>query len=417
MDRTLVYPGSIPLDTDLLSVNRNVMVAIGYLARATLGEGPVVDGLQCLPTSPTTLGVTISPGSIVQLGVIDPLAYGSMSPEATTPLVKMGINTSPTQFSLTAPTTSGQSTNYLIQATFQEADAVPVVLPYFNAADPSVPYSGPSNSGLSQNTSRIQRAQLQLKAGVPANTGTQITPPVDSGWVGLYVVTVSYGQTTVPPANIIQYPTAPFLQWKLSNLRPGFGSGTRNFTTSDVFTVPANVSQVEVEVWGGGAGSYASAPGAPSGGAAAGGYARKRVVGLLPGQTINVTVGAGGAGGLVAGANPTAGGTSSFGPYVSATGGSLNYLASASTPQHGGTPAGVGAGGDINLMGSAGAPAVMNQGGLGGAAPMGGAQNSGTTGVPGVFPGGGASGAGTGADSITRFNGAAGAPGLVVVRW
>ncbi len=417
MDRTLVYPGSIPLDTDLLSVNRNVMIAIGYLARATLGEGPVVDGLSCLPTSPTTLGVTVSPGSIAQLGVIDPLAYGSMSAEPTIPLVKMGINASPTNFTLTAPTTSGHSTNYLIQAAFQESDAVPVVLPYFNAADPSVAYSGPTNSGLPQNTLRTQRVQLQLKAGVPANTSTQVTPPVDSGWVGLYVVTVSYGQTTVLPANIVQYPTAPFLQWKLSNLRPGFGSGTKSFSASDVFVVPANVNQVEVEVWGGGAGSYASSPGAPSGGAAAGGYARKRIVGLLPGQTINVSVGTGGSGGLVAGTTPTAGGTSSFGSYLSATGGSLNYLASASAPQHGGTPAGVGVGGDINLMGSAGAPALLNQGGLGGAAPMGGAQNSGTTGVPGVFPGGGASGAGTGADSLTRYNGAAGAGGLVVVRW
>jgi len=417
MDRTLVYPGSIPLDTDLLSVNRNIMLAIGYLARATLGDGPVVDGLACQPTSPTTLGVTIGPGSITLLSALDPLAYGSLSAEPTMPLVKMGINPTPTNFTLVAPTTSGYSTNFLIQVAFQEADAMPVVLPYFNAADPTIAYSGPGNSGLPQNTVRTQRAQLQLKAGVPAVAGTQLTPPVDSGWVGLYVVTVSYGQTTIAPAGIVPYPTAPFLQWKLSNLRPGFGSGTRNFTASDVFTVPANVTQVEVEVWGGGAGSYASASGVASGGAAAGGYARKRVIGLLPGQTINVTVGTGGTGGIIAGANPTGGGTSSFGSFVSATGGSLNYLASASAPQHGGTPAGVGVGGDVNLMGSAGGPGALNQGGLGGAAPMGGTQNSGTTGVPGVFPGGGASGAGTGADSLTRYNGAAGAGGLVVVRW
>ena len=29
MDRTIVYPGSIPLDTDLLRLNRNTMVALG----------------------------------------------------------------------------------------------------------------------------------------------------------------------------------------------------------------------------------------------------------------------------------------------------------------------------------------------------------------------------------------------------
>ena len=40
MDRNLVYPGSIPLDTDLLSINRNAMIALGYLAQAVLGAGP-----------------------------------------------------------------------------------------------------------------------------------------------------------------------------------------------------------------------------------------------------------------------------------------------------------------------------------------------------------------------------------------
>ena len=68
-------------------------------------------------------------------------------------------------------------------------------------------------------------------------------------------------------------------------------------------------------------------------------------------------------------------------------------------------------------MGSAGQAAVLSQGGMGGAAPMGGSQNSGTTGVGGTFPGGGAAGAGTGSNSNTPYNGAAGAPGLVVIRW
>ena len=417
MDRTLVYPGSIPLDSDMLSINRNVMMAIGYLARAVLGEGPIVDGLPCVPTIPASLTVTVGPGSITQLAVVDPLAYGSLAPDATNPLVKMGINSTATNFTMSAPTTSGHSRNYLIQAALQEADAIPIVLPYFNAANPDQPYSGPTNSGLPQNTVRTQRVQLQLKAGVPAIAGSQLTPPVDNGWVGLYVVTVSYGQTAINAPHIALFGTAPFLNWKLPQLRPGFGSGTRSFTTSDVFIVPAGVSQVEVEIWGGGAGSYASVSGGPSGGASAGGYARKRVTGLVPGQSVTVTVGAGGQAGQVGGTNPGGGGTSSFGSYVSATGGSLNYLANASAPQHGGTPAGTGVGGDVNLTGSAGQGGLHNQGGMGGAAPMGGAQNSGTTGGPGVFPGGGAAGAGTGADSLTPYNGAAGAAGLVVVRW
>jgi len=260
-----------------------------------------------------------------------------------------------------------------------------------------------------------------MKSGAPAISGTQSTPPVDDGWTGLYVITVSYGQASITAANILTLPTAPFLSWKLPSLHPGFGSGIQSFTASGNFVVPAGVTQVEVEVWGGGAGSYASVSGTPSGsssgGGSGGGYARKRITGLTPGQSIVVVVGSGGNYGTIGGGSATSGGTSSFGAYLSATGGSLNCLASVTSPQNGATPAGTGVGGDVNLVGSAGQAAVLSQGGMGGAAPMGGSQNSGTSGVAGVFPGGGAAGAGTGSNGNTPYNGAAGALGLVVVRW
>ena len=417
MDRPLVYPGSIPLDTDLLSSNRNAMIALGYLAQAVLGTAPVVDGLACTPTAPASMTVNIGPGSITQFGAIDTLAYGSLAADTTDPLLKMGINVSSASFTLTAPSTSGMSINYLLQATLQESDANPLVLPYYNAANPAQPYSGPSNSGVAQNTARLQRVQLQLKPGAAATTGTQLTPPVDNGWTGLYVVTVGYGQTAITATSIAALSTAPRLAFKLPSLRPGFGSSVASFTASGSFTAPPQVTAVEVEIWGGGSGSFASLGTTPSGGGSGGGYARKRVSGLTPGQVIPIVVGAGGAAGTTAGVSAGAGGTSSFGTYASATGGGLNPYASASAPQNGATPAGVGVGGDVNLSGSAGQAGISNVGGLGGGAPMSGMQNSGTSGTPGTFPGGGASGAGTGPNQNVAFNGAAGASGLVVVRW
>ncbi|MEJ0016741.1 MAG: hypothetical protein WDN25_09255 [Acetobacteraceae bacterium] len=417
MDRILVYPGSIPLDTDILATNRNTMTALGYLARAILGTGTVVDGLACSPTTPASMGVSIGPGGISQLSALDTLAYGSLPSDPVSPLMKLGVNLSATLFTVTAPATSGQSVNYLVQAALLESDTDPVVLPYYNAASPTQPYSGPDNSGGAQNTRRIQRVQLQLKAGAAAGTGSQTTPPVDNGWVGLYVITASYGQTTIGSGSIALLPAAPFLGWKLPTLRPGFASGVQTFVGSGTFAVPFGVTQAEVEVWGGGAGSYASFGTIPSGGGAGGGYARRRVSGLVTGQTVPVTIGAGGLGGNTSGGVPTAGGTSSFGAYASATGGSLNALAYWSDPRNGANPGGNGFGGDVNIVGSAGQAGAINQGGLGGAAPMGGGQNSGTWGLQGNFPGGGASGAGTGADNATSYNGAAGATGLVVVRW
>jgi hypothetical protein len=417
MDRNIIYPGSIPLDTDLLSINRNMMIGFGFLAQAILGTNTVADGLECQPTSPASMSVIVGPGSITQLSPVDAFAYGSISADTTDLIMKMGINAGSTTFNLTPPPSVGQSINYIVEASFQETDGNPVVLPYYNASNPAQSFSGPTNSGMGQNTVRTQRVQLQLKQGLPGNTGSQTSPAADSGWTGLYVITVSYAQTQVNAANIVVIPTAPFLLWKLPSLRPGFGSGVQSFTSNGSFAVPVGVTQVEVEIWGAGSGTYASVPGLPSGGGAGGGYARRLITNLIPGQIVLVTIGSGGVAGSTSGAAAGAGGTSSFGQFINATGGNLNYLATASAPENGATPPGIGVGGDVNFAGSAGQAGLLNQGGMGGAAPMGGAQNSGSTGNGGSFPGGGASGAGTGTAGNAAFNGGAGGGGLVVVRW
>jgi hypothetical protein len=418
MDRNIVYPGAIPLDTDLLSTNRNAMIAIGYLAQLVLGTSTIVDGLACAPTTPASLSVVVGPGSITQSSVVDTLAYGSLAADSTDQLVKMGINLASTTFTVVPPTTSGQATNFLIQATLLEADGTPVVLPYYNAANPSQPYSGPTNSGVSQNTLRTQRVELQLKAGAPTTAGSQVTPPVDNGWVGLYVITASYGQTAITATSITTLPSAPFLSWKLPVLRPGFASGVQAISASGDFVVPAGVTQVEVEVWGAGSGSFASSATSSSGGGAGGGYARRRVTGLIAGQIIPVTVGVGGSAGTTSFA-PGAGGSTSFGSYVSATGGGLNPINTIADPWLGASAPGVGVGGDINIAGSTGGNAAGNIGGVGGAGAMGGGATSVATsyGVVGQSPGGGASGAGTGAAGNMPAEGAAGASGLVMVRW
>jgi hypothetical protein len=418
MNRNIVYPGAIPLDSDLLSLNRNTMIALGYLAQLVIGTSTVVDGLACTPTTPASLNITVGSGSITQLSVVDALAYGSLAADTTDPLIKMGINLESTSFTITPPMSSGQATNFLIQAALLEADGDPVVLPYYNAANPSQPYSGPTNSGVAQNTVRTQCVQLQLKAGAAANAGTQATPPVDNGWVGLYVITVAYGQSAITAASITVLPGAPFLGWKLPVLRPGFASGVQSLASSGTFVVPPGVSQVEVEVWGAGSGSFASTATVPSGGGSGGGYARLRITGLTPGQSIPVTVGAGGTAGSNASA-PGPGGSSSFGNYVSATGGGLNPLATIGSPWLGASSVGVGVGGDINVAGSSGGNGLNNIGGAGGSGALGGGTTCVATSyaLNGQAPGGGASGSGTGLGSNTAQPGATGAPGLVIVRW
>ena len=414
MDRQIVYPGSIPLDTDILSIQRNAMVALGYLAQATLGSTTVIDGLLCSPTAPASLTIIVGPGSITSLGVLDASPFGSLAADATTPLVKMGINTGPTSFTLTAPPTSGQSINYLIQASLAETDADPVVLPYYNALNPAQPFSGAANDGSAQNTQRTQRVQFQIKPSTPANAGSQITPPVDSGWTGLYVVTINYGQSQVTPGNIVTLPGAPFINFKLSTLAPGF-SRIANYTASTSFQVPNGVTLVRVRLCGGGGGGGAGSQGFGGAGGGAAGYA-EGVVPVQPGQVIPVTVGTAGVGATAGGAAAGTGGTSSFGSLISAAGG--NGGASAASFAYGGAP-GSGAGGSINLSGGfgsdgnggnfffAGNGGASFFGGGGRAAAVGSAPQS-TAAVPGAG-GGGCYG--------VLGNGGNGAAGIVIVEY
>jgi hypothetical protein len=417
MDRNIVYPGSIPLDTDILSLNRNAMTAVGVLTAAVLGSGVVVDGLACTPTSPASLTVNVAAGSITQLSALDANAYGSLGSDTADQLVKTGINLQPTSFTLTPPSSSGNSINYLIEATFSETDAVPVVLPYVDAANPSLPYSGPNNSGTAQNTQRIQRVQLQLKPGAAASSGSQTTPAVDSGWVGLYVITVNYGQAAIHGSAISTLPGAPFLNFKLPALRPGF-STTQVFNASGTFVAPSGVTTVRATaIGGGGAGGYHSTM--PGGGGGAGGHAVGIVTNLTPGMSIAVTVGAGGAGSATPGTG-NSGGTSSFGTYLSATGGQGGGGGTAVQFAMPGGTGGVGSGGQYNFGGSMGSDSIVVacRGGDGG----GPGQGRGASGPQGGFQatgygaGGGGGGTTTGASPVGSAGGA-GAVGIVIIEY
>jgi hypothetical protein len=209
MDRPIVYPGQIPLETDLLNTNRFAMIGLAKLAAAILGTATQVSGFAATPDSPASMIVKIGAGEIYALTNLDGTAYSSLAADTTHQILKQGIMLDPVLLPLTAPATVGQSVNYLIQATLQETDTGAVVLPYYNSANPAGAYSGPSNSGAAQATTRKCGVVVSAKAGVAAATGSQVTPAADSGCVGMWVVTVAYGQTTITAPNIAAYFNAP----------------------------------------------------------------------------------------------------------------------------------------------------------------------------------------------------------------
>jgi hypothetical protein len=217
MKRQTVYAGQVPLETDLLLTNKNVLTAIGHVLQDMLGTSTLFSGLACVPTAPAGMTVNVNPGRAYSLQAIDTGAWSSLSADAHQ-IMKQGILLDAQNFSCPAPGTAGFSINYLIQGAFQEVDTGSTVLPYYNASNPSQAYNGPNGTGTSQTTARDNTVQLQLKAGVAATTGSQITPTPDAGFNGLWVVTVPFGASTITSANISQYSGAPFLTASLLSM-------------------------------------------------------------------------------------------------------------------------------------------------------------------------------------------------------
>ena len=174
------------------------------------------------------------------------------------------------------------------------------------------------------------------------------------------------------------------------------------FTASGTFTVPQAVYQIACEVWGGGSGGVGGDGAAGS----AGGYGWG-TYNVTPGGTYAVTIGAGGAGRTGAsGLASVAGGTTSVGALISATGGA----SVAGSPSSGPTAGGIGSGGQLNLQGQSGADlsAGTDINAHGGSSPRGGM--GGAVNLPATEPGGGGG-------AFSNDGGGNGAKGYALITW
>ncbi len=164
------------------------------------------------------------------------------------------------------------------------------------------------------------------------------------------------------------------------SMQHSFGQASQTFLTSGSFTVPAGVTALNIEVWGGGgAGGGATGNTSAGGGGAGGSYVKNTAYVVIPGNSYTVTVGTGGIGNTTNGA---AGGDSWFN----------NTLAILAKGGLGGTLAA------LNNQTAAGATAIIT-GNVGVTIPFsyyGGAGGAGGSG--GASGGGGGSSAGTGSN-------------------
>lgn len=189
-----------------------------------------------------------------------------------------------------------------------------------------------------------------------------------------------------------------------------FATGSQSYTTgSGNFTVPADITKIEVDmVAGGGGGGGGSDYG--SGGGGSGGWYYNEVVDVTPGQVIAYSVGAGGVGG----ATGTAGTNTTFGALTCTGGGAGSRNAAGS----GGTPNGMHSEGhEMNTRSSSHG---NNVGGPGGSSPFGHGGNGGVGGGPGSNGSPGNTGTGYGAGGGGGGNnvfGGNGTGGYIKIRW
>ena len=425
MDRQVIYVGAVPLDTDQLLQSRNTMVALGYLAKMTIGDdNTYADGFACTPG--TGLSVVIAPGSMSLPAVIDSGPFGSLPPDGDL-LVKVGINTQSTALPLPGV---GES---IISAVVVEVQAGSSAISYYNAANPSQTLIGMQGNGQAQATVVQQRVSLVA-------TSASAMP---SGYIPLWQVNVPASATQVTSNMITALPSAPFVTVKLPKAAPiaspnflgnptaptpAVGDTSTSLATTSfvaaattrnraawgtggnyAWTCPSGVTTVLIRAWAAGGNGGAAASGWPGGGGGGGGY-EEVLLGVTPGTTYPIQIG-----------NAANGASSTdFGSIVVISGGVDGQPGSGTQPGLGGPSGsptisnlssvadiGVGNGqtgfqiGGVNVGGAGGASFGVQ----GGSACFGG-----TVGVSGLWPGGGGGGGGKG-------NGGNGADGLMILEW
>ncbi|MBK0099600.1 hypothetical protein IBT49_26775 [Erwinia sp. S63] len=209
MDRKIVYPGQIPLETDLLLTNKFAMEGLARLSEVLLGSRTCLYGLECSIDVVAPFTIHVSEGQIYQLDKADRTRFSSIDADSRD-IVKQGyIQTK--SFPVPRPEIPGHSICYLVQVAYEDKDTDGIVLPYYNASNPAAGFSGPENSGKEQHTVRAGRGVVGLKSGVSAPSGSEQIQDADSGHCPAWVITVKSDAVAVTAKDIVMHPAAPII--------------------------------------------------------------------------------------------------------------------------------------------------------------------------------------------------------------
>lgn len=416
MDRAIIYPGSIPMDTDLLRIGRYNKEATGYLADMVFGPGVTsAIGFDCRP-SYTDLSVTIDKGSITAPGVMDSSLLGGFGgglPEDYSSITVQYINSD----KVTLPVT-GTGTIFTIYAICVEQDVDENILAFFNADNPSQTQSGPNNNAGTLPTRRTATMSFTIGTSPPAQPDGGVV-------VALYTLNVPSGASVL--AGIHPQPTNVFRatipQLAPRSLLKDIVVPLRFVGVNTTLTVPEWAQRVELRVIGGGGGGGASnstslngsfsGSGGGSGGDASGIYS----VSSLDNAPLIILVGQGGRGGQTGGTSMV---TYQGITLLQANGGQegIFYSATNSVGGNGGNAVGGNIWNQTGSYGHDGQSGSVVFSGCGGAGPWGGGGRNGNQGgCAATHYGAGGGGAySTSTDGATSLGGA-GYQGCVLYRF
>ena len=241
MKRPLIYTAELIRDYDAGSGWRDGLEGLAQACADVLGQtDALVTGLSAGPQSPASMSINISPGAMYQFIQVDPTAAGSLPASSDVEFVQATLDAVEALVLSTSGLASGQSRWALIEAQVQFIDSIREgdpdggVLGFENAGNPlGPPLEGPGGSGQTLPTVRAGTVVVQVKYGTPATTGSEVPPDPDSGWTGLYLIDLAFGQTTIILGDILvagpsvgtgvpgDYPAAPFLQGLLNSHHGG----------------------------------------------------------------------------------------------------------------------------------------------------------------------------------------------------
>jgi len=238
-NRSIIYSLEQIRAFDTLWGWRDGLIGQALQMQSTIGNGITgfITGCLASQTSPSpTLTINIAKGAVYQQKAVDETVYGALSADSTV-VMQQGLSDARQLTFTTGGLTGGQSQWALVQVSAIQSNSIRVgdpnagILPYINVANPNQPFQGPNNSGISQNTVRVEGVDFNIKYGTPASSNP-VPPPADSGYLPYLLINLTFGQSSISNGQILLagegaysgYPAAPYFPGVIGQIPGGTGS-------------------------------------------------------------------------------------------------------------------------------------------------------------------------------------------------